>query len=65
MRPTKDEVMAFTKPSPPTDEELAGLEKLEPGDYEIYSERINMILTECKEVFQKVGKIRFLPNSEH
>jgi N-methylhydantoinase B/oxoprolinase/acetone carboxylase alpha subunit len=55
MRPTKDEVMAFTKPSPPTDEELAGLEKLEPGDYEIYSERINMILTECKEVFQKVG----------
>ena len=55
MRPTKDEVMAFMKPSPPTDEELAGLEKLEPGDYEIYSERINMILAECKEVFQKVG----------
>jgi N-methylhydantoinase B/oxoprolinase/acetone carboxylase alpha subunit len=55
MRPTKDDVMAFIKPSPPTDEELAGLEKLGPGDYEIYSERINMILAECKEVFQKVG----------
>ena len=55
MRPTKDEVMAFTKPSPPTDEELAGLEKLKPGDYEIYSERLNMILAECKDVFQRVG----------
>ena len=55
MRPTKDEVMAFTKPSPPTEEELAGLEKLQPGDYEIYSERINMILAECKDVFQRVG----------
>jgi len=47
--------MVFTKPSPPTDEELAGLEKLQPGDYEIYSERINMILAECKDVFQRVG----------
>ena len=29
MRPTKDEVMAFIKPSPATDGELAGLEKLD------------------------------------
>ena len=55
MRPTKEEVMAFLKPSPVTREELAGLEKLAPGDYEIYSERINMILAECKDVFTKVG----------
>ncbi len=55
MRPTKDEVMAFIKPSPVTEEELSGLEKLEPGDYEIYSERLNMILAECKDVFQRVG----------
>ena len=50
MRPTKAEVMAFLKPDPITDGERAGLEKLEPGDYEIYSERLNMILAECKEV---------------
>ena len=55
MRPTKDEVLAFMKPSPVTEEELTGLGKLKPGDYEIYSERLNMILAECKEVFQKVG----------
>jgi N-methylhydantoinase B/oxoprolinase/acetone carboxylase alpha subunit len=55
MRPTKEEVMAFLKPGPPTEEEIAGLEKLRPGDYEIYSERLNMILEECKEVFARVG----------
>src|SRR3972149_11242443 len=55
MRPSKAEVMAFLKPEPVTKEELAGLEKLEPGDYEIYSERLNMILAECKEVFMRVG----------
>jgi len=55
MRPSKDEVMAFLKPSEISQEELEGLEKLAPGDYEIYSERINMILAECKDVFTKVG----------
>ena len=54
MRPTKDEVMAFLKVEPATEEELAALEKLAPGDYEIYSERLNMILAECKEVFIRV-----------
>ena len=55
MRPTKEEVMAFLKPSQVSKEELVGLEKLAPGDYEIYSERLNMILAECKDVFTKVG----------
>src|SRR3989304_378541 len=55
MRPTKDEVMAFLKVEPATEEELAGLEKLAPGDYEVYSERLNMILAECKEIFIRVG----------
>jgi hypothetical protein len=47
--------MAFIHPTTPSKEELAGLEGLAPGDYEIYSERINMILAECKDVFSKVG----------
>ena len=55
MRPKKEEVMAFLKPSPVSREELEGLKELAPGDYEIYSERINMILAECKDVFMKVG----------
>ena len=56
MRPEKDDVMAFQKPAPVTDVERDGMEKLKPGDYEIYSERLNMILAECKEVFERVGK---------
>jgi len=55
MRPEKEEVMAFIKPEPVSEVELAGMEKLEPGDYEIYSERLNMILAECKEVFIRVA----------
>ncbi len=55
MRPEKDDVLAFLKPEPVTEEELAGLEKLMPGDYEVYSERLNMILAECKEIFIRVG----------
>jgi len=60
MRPTKDEVMSFLKPDPITDEERAGLEKLAPGDYEIFSQRLNMILAECKEVFIKVGNSNWI-----
>ncbi|MEE8419768.1 MAG: hydantoinase B/oxoprolinase family protein, partial [Dehalococcoidales bacterium] len=60
MRPEKDEVMAFLKPEPVTEEELAGLEELKLGDYEIYSERLNMILAECKEVFIKVGNSNWI-----
>jgi hypothetical protein len=31
MRPSKDEVLAFLKPEPITEEEMAGLEKLKWG----------------------------------
>jgi len=40
MRPAKAEVMAFLKPEPVTEEERSGLERLAPGDYEIYRERL-------------------------
>ena len=55
MRPTKDAVMRFQKLEPVTAEEIAGMRKLQPGDYEVYSERLTMILAECKEVFIRVG----------
>ncbi|MFC2038642.1 hydantoinase B/oxoprolinase family protein [Chloroflexota bacterium] len=60
MRPEKDEVMAFLKPVPATEVEMVGLEMLKPGDYEIYSERLNMILAECKEVFIRVGNSNWI-----
>src|SRR3972149_2749309 len=64
MRPTKAEVMALLKVEPATEEELAALETLAPGDYEIYSERLNMILAECKEVFIRVGNSNWIVSGD-
>jgi N-methylhydantoinase B/oxoprolinase/acetone carboxylase alpha subunit len=55
MPPEKHIIMQWTKPEPATEEEIALAEKLEPGDYEVYSEKLNMIVTEGKEVFVRVG----------
>jgi acetophenone carboxylase len=43
---------------------LAGLEKLAPGDYEIYTERLNMILAECKDVFSRVGNSNWVMSGD-
>lgn len=43
------------KPEPPQPEELACMEKLPPGDYEVYSEKLNMICAEAKEIFARMG----------
>lgn len=55
MRPSKDEVMSYLKPAPITEEERIGLAQLQLGDFEIYSERLNVILDECREVFIRVA----------
>jgi N-methylhydantoinase B/oxoprolinase/acetone carboxylase alpha subunit len=60
MRPSKAEVMAFLKPEAITKEEEEGLRELQPGDYEICVQRINMIMAECKEVFIKVGNSNWI-----
>src|SRR3989304_4672555 len=43
------------KPEPPTPEELDSMRKLEPGDYEVYSEKLNMISLEAREIFSRIG----------
>ena len=43
------------KPEPPTPEELECMRKLEPGDYEVYSEKLNMISLEAREIFTRIG----------
>ena len=43
------------KPSPPTDEELAAVEELALGDYEIYAENLVLITEEGKAVMTKMG----------
>ena len=40
---------------PPTQQELEDAATLRPGDYEIYSENVNLMLQEGKEVMTKMG----------
>jgi len=55
MRPDPLKLLEWIKPSPPTEDELECLKLLEPGDFEIYTEKLNNFLLESKEVFLKLG----------
>lgn len=55
MYPEKAAVMKWLKPEPASDEELRLAASLEPGDYEVFGERLNMIVAEAAEVFVRVG----------
>ena len=55
MRPSPQKLLEWIKPGVPTDEELQCMKLLQPGDYEIYTEKLNNFLLESKEVFLKLG----------
>lgn len=55
MRPDPQTLLEWIKPNPPTEEELECMKLLQPGDYEIYTEKLNNFLLESKEVFIKLG----------
>jgi N-methylhydantoinase B/oxoprolinase/acetone carboxylase alpha subunit len=55
MRPTPQKLLEWIKPNPPTEDELECLKLLQPGDYEIYTEKLNNFLLESKEIFIKLG----------
>jgi N-methylhydantoinase B/oxoprolinase/acetone carboxylase alpha subunit len=48
-------LLAWIKPSPPSDEELAAAARLAPGDCEIYGEKLSAILDEAADVFVRTG----------
>ena len=45
----------WLKPTSPTSEELELVEKVKPGEYEVYWERLENITLEAKEVFIRSG----------
>jgi len=55
VKPDPNKLMEWIKPGPPTNEELECMKLLQPGDYEIYTEKLNNFLLESKEVFLKLG----------
>ena len=54
--PTLEEKLAWMKPEPPTEYELACVEKLSFGSYEIGVQRTNDILDEAMEVFMRSSR---------
>ena len=43
------------KPSPPSPEAISAMDELGPGDYEIFSEKLNIICEEGKKVMSQMG----------
>jgi len=64
MRPDTQKLLEWIKPSPPTDDELECMKLLQPGDYEIYTEKLNNFLLESKEVFIKLGVTSMLRSGD-
>jgi N-methylhydantoinase B/oxoprolinase/acetone carboxylase alpha subunit len=54
--PTTEEKLDMIRIEPPTEEELAAVESLAPGDYEIGFQRTNDILDEALQVFQRSSR---------
>lgn len=55
MRPDPNTLLEWVKPVTPSSEELECLERLQPGDYEIFTEKLNNILLEAREIFIRMG----------
>ena len=55
MRPDPKIMLNWIKASPPSDEELKGVESLKPGAYEIYNEKIDNPLLEGCEILIRMG----------
>ena len=55
MRPDRKTLLEWVKPNAYTPDELAYIDLLKPGDYEMYNEKLNNILAEAKEIFIRMG----------
>ena len=55
MRPDFDTLLSWLKLEPPTPEEIEGSKLLEPGDLEIYSEKLIQFISEAYIILQRIG----------
>ncbi|QHS17587.1 hydantoinase B/oxoprolinase family protein [Halopenitus persicus] len=60
MTVNRDQLIDWLDLEEPTDEELACMDDLGHGDYEIYSERLRLILDEGVDVFVRSGVSQFI-----
>ena len=55
MQISKEKLLAWLKPAPGTTSEVRSAEAIPAGEYEIYHEKLNIILDEAREVFVRTG----------
>lgn len=55
MRPDFDTLLSWLKIEPPAPEEIDGSKLLEPGDLEIYSEKLIQFISEAYIILQRIG----------
>jgi len=55
MRPDFDTLIGWLRGEPPTTDEIDGSKLLEAGDLEIYSEKLNQIISEAFVILQRIG----------
>lgn len=60
----RKKLLHWIKPEPARDYENSLIEQLQPGDYEIYSEKLNTIVDEAAEVFIKTGVTSMLHSGD-
>ncbi|MDY7036556.1 MAG: hydantoinase B/oxoprolinase family protein, partial [Thermodesulfobacteriota bacterium] len=65
MRPDVKEVLQWLKVEPPTVDETKACEGLKPGEFEIYSEKVNNYLAEAREIFIRMGVTSMLRSGDN
>jgi len=63
-RPTPEMLLRWIKAKKPEPEEVKLAEKILPGEYEVYADKLYNIVTEGKEVFQRMGASFFLRSGD-
>ncbi|MEW6261741.1 MAG: hydantoinase B/oxoprolinase family protein [Thermodesulfobacteriota bacterium] len=55
MHPQPETLLQWIRPEPMSPQQEQGLATLNPGDYEMYNERLNNYLLEAREIFTRMG----------
>ncbi len=63
-KPDSTTLLKWLKPEPISPEQEKGLALLQPGEYEIYNERLNTYLDEAREVFTRTGMSSMLRSGD-
>ena len=64
MRPSYSQLLEWVKPEPPLPKDLECMKSLNPGDYEIYTDRLYNYVLEGTEVFIRTGTSEWIRSGD-